>query len=91
MARPAYPPFIAGASVSASLRKRARIRARPVTGLFEAVPVTHIDRFFEFFIFDFHSYLCSTHNQPSRHICRKARDQLNLPFVLRWSSLRIYH
>ncbi|MDA8375712.1 MAG: hypothetical protein M0Z50_01310, partial [Planctomycetia bacterium] len=54
MASPAYPSFIAGAGITTPLRKRARIRARPVTGFFEASTVTYIDRFLEFFIFDFH-------------------------------------
>ena len=54
MARPADPSFIGVAGVTTPLRKRARVRTRPVAGLFQAAPVTYIDRFFEFLVPDFH-------------------------------------
>ena len=54
MARPADPSFIGGAGVITPLRKRARVRTWPVAGLFQAAPVTYIDRFFEFLVPDFH-------------------------------------
>ena len=57
MARPADPSFIGGAGVTTPLRKRARVRTRPVTGFFEAIPVAHIDRFFKFLVPDFHHAL----------------------------------